>query len=76
MRRGNAWRQHESIIIGMSHNHRANQPRRNAPRCRPTILLRSAHTRKLHFLCLSEVLSEEVRGAGLQRLAVLHHRFD
>ena len=27
-------------------------------------------------LALREVLAEEVAGAGLQRLAVLHHRFD
>ena len=48
----------------------------DAPACRPGELLLVLHALEGDVERLGEVLPQEVAGAGLERLAVLHHRLD
>ena len=69
-------RQHEAVVVGVRHDQAADQARRDAPARGPGVLLLAVLIEELDVERLGEVLAEEVAGAGLQRLAVLHHRFD
>ena len=69
-------REHQTVVVAVAHDERTHQARRHAPRRGPSILFLVVFVDKLHVEGLTEVLSEEVRGAALQRFAVLHHRFD
>ena len=60
----------------MAHDERTHQTGRHAPRRGPSVLFLVVFVDKLHIESLTEVLTEEVRRTALQRLAVLHHRFD
>ena len=54
----------------------ADQPRRDAPARRPGVFELVLLVDEFHVERLGEVLAQEMRRAGLQRLAVLHHRLD
>ncbi len=58
----------------MGHDKSTHKARRYAPRRGPDILQLSFAVGILYIESLGEVLSEEVRGAALQSLAVLHQR--
>ena len=60
----------------MGHDQTAHQSRRDAPAGGPGVFDLARLVLKLDVLRLGEVLPKEVTGARLQRLAVLHHRFD
>ena len=60
----------------MGHDHRADQARGDAPRGGPAVLQRLVAALELDLEGLGEILAEVVRGAGLQRAAVAHQRFD
>mmetsp|Transcript_38672 Transcript_38672/g.93892 ORF Transcript_38672/g.93892 Transcript_38672/m.93892 type:complete len:408 (+) Transcript_38672:174-1397(+) len=69
-------RQDEPQVVRVRHHQRADQPCAHAPRRRPHQLLLVLLRLELHVERLGEVLPQEVRGAGLQRPAVLHERLD
>ena len=74
-RRQPRW-EHKTVVVGVRHNESADQTGRHAPRSGPGINLRARRVLEFNFLGFGEILSEEVRRAGLQRFAILHHRFD
>ena len=74
--RGELRRQHEAVVVGVGHQQRADQPRRHAPARRPSVLVAAVAVEELDVARAREVLAQEVARAGLQRLAVLHHRLD
>ena len=59
----------------MRHDYRADEPRGNAPARLISILVRAVLIQKLHVERAREIIAEIMRRAGLQALAVLHHRF-
>ena len=69
-------RQAQSIVVAVRHDHAADQPRRHAPARRVAIGELSLRVLELDVLRFGKVRAEIMRGAGLQRLAVLHHGFD
>ena len=69
-------RQDEAVIVGMRHDERTHQASGNAPRGSPYVLLLVLFVEESDVKRLGEVLSEEMRGSGLQRFAILHHCFD
>ena len=60
----------------MAHDHSADEASGDTPGSGPAQLLLAVLVLKLDAASLREVLSEKVRGAGLQRLPILHHGFD
>ena len=69
-------RQDESVVVGVGHDECAHQSRRDAPGRSPYILGFVLFGEERHVERLGEILSQEMAGTGLQRLAVLHHGFD
>ena len=69
-------REHQSVVVRVRHDERTHQARGHAPRGSPYVLVLVLFREELHIKRFGEVLSEEVARAGLQRLAVLHHRLD
>ena len=55
---------------------RADEPRRHSPARRPAEFLFAFAVLKLDAACSREILAEKMRRASLDRLPVLHHRFD
>ena len=76
MRRRNARREDESIVIRMRHDHCADEPCAYAPACRPTELLPAVARLELNAARAREVLPKKMRRSGLDRFAILHHCFD
>ena len=74
--RGEAGRSHEAVVVGVRHDHAADEAGGHAPRGRVRVLLGTLLVLELDVAGLGEVLAEVVRGAGLEGLAILHHRFD
>ncbi len=74
--RREARRQHEALVIAVRHHDRADHARAQSPGCRPHELLRVVLVEEFDVERAREVLPQEVAGAGLQRLAILHHRLD
>ena len=60
----------------MRHDEGTHQSGADAPGGRPGILGLVLLVEELHLESLAEVLSQEMAGAALQGLAVLHHRLD
>ena len=60
----------------MAHDHSADQTSGDTPGSGPAQLLFAVLVLKLNAASLREVLTEKVRGAGLQCLSVLHHGFN
>ena len=69
-------RENEPIIVGVRHDDRADEARAHAPARRPAKLLRARARLKLDPARARKILAEKMRGAGLDRLPVLDHRFD
>ena len=69
-------RQHQTIVVRVRHDERTHQAGRNAPRSGPYILQLVVLVDELHVEALGEVLSQEVAGTTLERLAILHHSLD
>ena len=60
----------------MHHDQRANQPCRHSPTRSPAKFLLAFAVLKLDATGARKVLAEKMRRTGLDRLPVLHHRFD
>ena len=71
--RGEAGRSDEAVVIGMRHDHAADEAGRDAPRSGVRILLRGVLVLETDIAGLSEVLTEVVRRSSLEGLTVLHH---
>ena len=69
-------RQHHAVVVAVGHDQAADQPRGHPPRGGPGVHERAVAVAEADVARLGEVLPQEVRGAGLQRPAVLHHRLD
>ena len=76
LHRGDARRQLQAVVVAVGQDHAADQPRGDAPRGLPDVLARALLVLVGDVEDLREVLAEVVRGAGLQRVAVLHQRLD
>ncbi len=76
MARGQSRREDQTIIIRVGHDQGSDQAGGNAPGCGPGVLDLTVLILELDLLGSRKILTEEVRGAGLERLAVLHHGFD
>ena len=76
MLRGEAGRRDETIVVGVRHDHTADEAGRDAPRGRVRKLLRALLVLELDIAGLGEILAKVVGGASLEGLAVLHHRLD
>ena len=76
LRRCNTRRKNKAVIIGVRHDERADEPRAHSPAGGPGELTAAIARGKLDPGGAGEVLSEEMRSARLDRLAVLHHGFD
>ena len=74
--RSDARRQHESVVIRVRHDERADEPGANTPTGRPRIFLAAGATGEVDVRRFGEVLPEEVTGAGLDGFAILDHGFD
>src|SRR2546426_1328888 len=71
-----ARRQNNSIIIAVHHHNSANEAGTRAPARGPTEFLFTFSGLKLNAARARKILSEKMRGTGLDRFAVLHHCFD
>ena len=60
----------------MRHHHRADHARGHAPARRPAKFLFAFAALELNPARARKILPEKMRSAGLDRLSVLHHRFD
>ena len=76
VRRREPGRQYEPVVVGVRHDETADEASRDAPRRREREALLPFGVEEFDAARLREVLSEEVRGAGLKGFAILHHRFD
>ena len=65
-----------TVVVGVGHDRATDQPGAHAPAGRPAEFAVAFVVLELDLLGLGKVLPEEVTGAGLQRFAILHHRFD
>src|SRR5690348_235713 len=72
----NAWWQDVPVVIAMHHDHSANHPCAHSPAGGPAKFLLSIAGLDLDPSRAGEILSEKMRGPGLDRFPVLHHRFD
>ena len=73
---GELRRKDEALVVAVGHDEGAHQAGADAPRGGPNVRLPSFFVGKRDVEGLGEVLTQEVRGAGLQGLAVLHEGFD
>src|SRR4029450_10229239 len=71
-----AWRQDQPAVVAVGHDHATDEPCRYAPRRRPGMLQRLVPALELNLECLGKVLTEIVRGPGLERTPVPHQRFN
>ena len=71
-----AGRQHQTIVVAVDHDQSPDQPRRDTPGSRPGEHLLAVLVLELDPLGLRKIQSQEVRRAGLQRFAVVHHGLD
>ena len=76
MRRRDARRQNNAVVVAVRHDHCAHHASSHAPARGPAKLLFALARLELDPAGASEVLPEEMRCASLDRLAVLHHRFE
>ncbi len=68
--------QDETVVVGVGHDEAADEARADAPGSGPAEFFAAFTGEEFDFLRFGKVLAEEVGRAGLERLAVLHHRFD
>ena len=73
---GQVRRQDEAVVVAVGHDEGAHQAGADAPRGGPHIFQLVLVVEELHLESLGEVLPQEVAGAGLEGLAVLHHGLD
>ena len=73
---GELGRKHEALVVAVRHDEGAHQSGADAPRSGPNVRLPSFLVGKRDVEGLGEVLAQEVGGAGLQGLAILHEGFD
>ena len=66
----------EAVVVPVDHDDRADHPRADAPAGRVGQLQLAAGVLEADVLRAGEIGAEEVAGARLERLAVLHHRLD
>ena len=74
--RSDARRQDQTLVIAVGHDDRADNTGGNAPGGLIHILKRVVLIGVLHAEGAREAVTEVVRGAGLKRLAVVHHGLD
>ena len=70
---GQVRREDESVVVGVGHDEGAHEAGADAPRGGPYVFELVLLVEELHLEGLGEVLAQEVAGACLQSLAVLHH---
>ena len=73
---GEVWRQDEAVVVRVRHDERADEAGGDAPGRGPGVVRLAVTVDEGDVEGAAEVLSEEVRGAGLKRLTVLHHGLD
>src|SRR5438874_1557872 len=66
----------EAVVVRMRHDQTADEPGRNTPGRAPYVLETTRRGLILHVERLGEILAEVVRCPCLDRLVVLHQRFD
>ena len=69
-------RQDEAVVVGVGHDEGAHEAGTDAPGGGPYVFELVLLVEELHLEGFGEVLTQEVAGACLQGLAVLHHGFD
>ena len=73
---GDGGRQHQTVVIAVGHDDRADEPGGGAPRGLEGILQLVVPTGEGHIVGPGELVSEIMAGAGLEGLTVLHHALD
>ena len=68
--------QHQTVVVAVGHNDGADEPGRRAPAGLEGILQGIVPAGERHVIGAGELVAEEVAGAGLQGLVVLHHALD
>ena len=68
--------QHQTVVVAVGHNDGADQAGRRAPAGLEGILQGIVAAGERHVVGPGELVTEEVAGAGLQGLVVLHHALD
>ncbi len=76
MRRRDARRQNNAVIVTVRHDDCAHHARRHAPARGPAKFLFALTRLELNSAGTGKILPEKMRCAGLDCLAVLHHRFE
>src|SRR5713226_9046019 len=69
-------RQDQPLIVAVHHDDGADDARGESPGRCPAMLELAVLVEVAHLEGLCEILTEEMRGAGLQSFAVAHHGFD
>ena len=76
MRGGDARRDDQAVIVRMHHDQGAYEAGAHAPAGGPGVLELSATALEFDASGLGKILTEEMRGSGLNGFAVLNHRLD
>ena len=76
LHRRNTRGQHKTVIVAVGHDKTADYARRHTPRGLIGVLLLIVLIRKGNVKLLGKALTEEVAGAGLERLLIVHHALD
>ena len=72
----NLGRQHQALVVAVGHDDSADKTGRYTPGGLVHVLQRIVLIGILHIECTGKAIAEVVRGARLQRLAVVHHSLD
>ncbi len=76
MRWRDLWRQDQTLVVAVRHNKASDHPRRHAPACLPYEFFFIVFVQKLNAEHLGKILSQIMRGAHLQCLAIRHERLN
>ena len=76
LRGGDDRRQHQTVVVAVGHDDRADQAGRAAPAGLERILQGVVPAGEGHVIGPGELVAEEMAGAGLEGLVVLHHGLD
>ena len=76
MRRSDARRQNNAVVVTVCHNDCAHHARCHAPARGPAKFLFAFTCLELNSARTGKILPEKMRCAGLDRFAVLHHCFE
>ena len=68
--------QHQTVVVAVGHDDGADQAGGRAPACLERVLQGVVAAGEGHVIGAGELIAEEVAGAGLEGLVVLHHALD